>query len=276
MYTDLECLLKNHVASEITKKSDVMMTLLELFQQIEAEKAASKVGLAGDDAKNQVGEVKAEDQEEEDGHEEEQQQEAITDGKKMLQRWPHIEAELYQVFLNRVKDNFHLVLQYSPTGRSFRQKIAKHKELMYLSQIIFMSDLPAPEHEALGRGFFKLEHEKAVNKAIVDGAGAPKLNQYSVTNDKDSQDRVLRCIGKMYLQALEMTKTYAEDQNQILYMTPTMFLRVFNCYKKLLKERQVVVKEISARYEAGLDKIRQTQDAIYSYHQELEKKSPVL
>ena len=35
-----------------------------------------------------------------------------------------------------------------------------------------------------------------------------------------------------------------------------MFLRVFNCYKKLLKERKIVVKDISARYDAGLDKIR--------------------
>jgi len=80
----------------------------------------------------------------------------------------------------------------------------------------------------------------------------------------------------MYLQAQELTKKFAEDQGQILYMTPTMFLRVFNCYKKLLKERQVVVKDIAARYEAGLDKIRQTQEEIYKYHQELEKKSPIL
>jgi septation ring formation regulator EzrA len=59
-------------------------------------------------------------------------------------------------------------------------------------------------------------------------------------------------------------------------MTPTMFLRVFNTYKKLLAERQVVVKDISSRYEAGLEKIRQTQDAIYRYHQELERKAPIL
>jgi|TARA_B110000285_G_C14851549_1_gene480167 uncharacterized membrane protein YccC len=73
-----------------------------------------------------------------------------------------------------------------------------------------------------------------------------------------------------------MTKKFAEDQGQVLYMTPAMFLRVFNCYKKLLKERHVVVKDISSRYEAGLEKIRQTQDAIYRYHQELERKSPIL
>jgi hypothetical protein len=103
--------------------------------------------------------------------------------------------------------------------------------------MIFMNDLPAYELEALGRGFFRLEHEKALTKAILDGTGVPKISQYSVTNDKDSQDRVLRCIVKMYLQAQETTKKFAEEQAQILYMTPTMFLRVFNCYKKLLKER---------------------------------------
>jgi dynein heavy chain len=173
----------------------------------------------------------------------------------MMLKWPHIQAELYRVFLNRVRANFHLVLQYTPTGGGFREKLAKHKELLYLSQMTFFADLPAAELEALGRGFFKLEDERAANKAIIENR-APKANQYSMTGDSDAQERVLSCIVKMYLQAQEMTKRFAEDQGQILYMTPTMFLRVFNCYKKLLKERQVVVKDISGRYEAGLEKIR--------------------
>ena len=193
----------------------------------------------------------------------------------MMLKWPHIQAELYQVFLNRVRANFHLVLQYTPTGGNFREKIARHKQLLYLSQMTFFADLPAHELEALGRGFFKLEHEKAVNKAIIENREV-KTNQYSMSNDKDSQDRVLTSIVRMYLQAQEMTKKVAEDQGQVLYMTPAMFLRVFNCYKKLLKERHVVVKDISSRYEAGLEKIRQTQDAIYRYHQDLERKSPIL
>lgn len=44
----------------------------------------------------------------------------------------------------------------------------------------------------------------------------------------------------------------------------------------MLKERQNVVKDIAERYEAGLDKIRKKQNEIYGYHQELERKSPVL
>lgn len=55
------------------------------------------------------------------------------DGRKMLKRWPHIQAELYKTFLNRIGQNFHLVIQYSPVGNNFRDKINKHKNLMYLT-----------------------------------------------------------------------------------------------------------------------------------------------
>jgi len=177
-----------------------------------------------------------------------------------------VQAGLYDAFLNRVRDNFHLVLQYSPTGLDFREKINTHKELFYLSSVVFTADLPASELEALGRGFFRLEHEKAVLKSIVDGTGVPKVKQYSVTNDTDSKNRVLRCISRMFLQAQELAKSYAREEAQTLYMAPAMFLRLFTCYRKLLKERQAVVKDISSRYEAGLAKIKQTQDAIYRYH----------
>ena len=88
----------------------------------------------------------------------------------MMLKWPHIQAELYQVFLNRVRANFHLVLQYTPSGGNFREKIARHKQLLYLSQMTFFADLPAQELEALGRGFFKLEAEKAAQEAAAQAA----------------------------------------------------------------------------------------------------------
>jgi len=72
----------------------------------------------------------------------------------MMLKWPHVQAELYKTFLNRVKNNFHVVLQYTPTGANFREKITKHKELLYLTTMVFMNDLPAVELESLGRGFF--------------------------------------------------------------------------------------------------------------------------
>jgi len=45
MYKDLECLLKNHVASEITRKPDIMLALANIYQQQREEKNAAKFGL---------------------------------------------------------------------------------------------------------------------------------------------------------------------------------------------------------------------------------------
>lgn len=38
MYSDLECILRNNFASEITRKNDVMMAQSVLFEQLMAEK----------------------------------------------------------------------------------------------------------------------------------------------------------------------------------------------------------------------------------------------
>lgn len=73
-----------------------------------------------------------------------------------------------------------------------------------------------------------------------------------------------------------MCKKFQEDVGQVMYLTPVQFLRVFSCYKKLLKVREKNVKDISGRYEEGLDKIRQKQMELYEYHKRLEEEAPVL
>ena len=50
-----------------------------------------------------------------------------------------------------------------------------------------MEDLPAPELEAMGNGFFQAEHEKAINKSVLDGTGVVKDAQYSMNNDESSK-----------------------------------------------------------------------------------------
>ena len=59
---------------------------------------------------------------------------------------------------------------------------------MYMSQMIFMGDLPASELESLGRSYFKVKNDKAINKAIISGNPNPKLNKYSVNGSDTSQN----------------------------------------------------------------------------------------
>ena len=45
MYVDLEVIMKNFVCSEITRKSDILLSLANIYQQVDAEKTAAKFGL---------------------------------------------------------------------------------------------------------------------------------------------------------------------------------------------------------------------------------------
>lgn len=157
-----------------------------------------------------------------------------------------------------------------------RQRLVENKHLLYLSQVVFLNDLRAPELVALGNGFFSLERTKATIKANLENSGIPQAKRYTVTNDVDSKNRVLKCLGKMYLQAMEVANLYAQEEKQVLYFSPAIYLRLFVCYRKLLKERQFIVKDISHKYESGLEKIKIAQDAIYKYHRELAERTPAL
>jgi hypothetical protein len=49
----------------------------------------------------------------------------------------------------------------------------------------------------------------------------------------------------MFINAQEMTIKYSEEYKHVLTFTPTVYLSVFKCYKKLLKERKEIVKDVS-------------------------------
>jgi len=49
-------------------------------------------------------------------------------------------------------------------------------------------------------------------------------------NDKETTQKVLHSIVKMYLYSQEMAKRYSEEQKHNLLFTPVHFLRIFECY----------------------------------------------
>jgi hypothetical protein len=54
MYKDLETMIKNNCVTEITRKSDIMLTMANIYQQLDLEKKASKFGLAEPESKEEL------------------------------------------------------------------------------------------------------------------------------------------------------------------------------------------------------------------------------
>lgn len=65
---------------------------------------------------------------------------------------------------------------------------------------------------------------------------------------------------RVYQQSLETAKKFGEQYNMVMQFTPVHFLRIFECYRRLLRERHGLVKKASVGYEQGLQTIKETQD----------------
>jgi hypothetical protein len=52
-YSDLECVLKNNMATAIMRKSDITAVLATIYKEIEKEKQGMRLGLSAEDLKKE-------------------------------------------------------------------------------------------------------------------------------------------------------------------------------------------------------------------------------
>ena len=65
----------------------------------------------------------------------------MKDAKSEITKDAQLKNDLYFSFLKRVRKNFHLIFNFTPSGSSFREKMEFHKNLMINSQMIWIQNL---------------------------------------------------------------------------------------------------------------------------------------
>ena len=122
-YKDLETLVKSNVCSEITRQNDILSALVSI--QSQQKKSASALVGGGSQAK------KSEDKKDNDQQAEEFDELAfLKDMRSTIRTNPAARNQLYYSFLQRVRKNFHLIFNFTPSGHDFRVKMDSHKQLM--------------------------------------------------------------------------------------------------------------------------------------------------
>ena len=131
------------------------------------------------------------------------------------------QTKLYQVILKRVQNNFHLVLNYSPSGEGFKERLKEHSALMVWCTMIWATEINGPALKELGH-IFVLDNITEVNRKEIS------------KND----DILLKASVKMYMDTKEAAISYYTESDHILYFTPSTFLNLFLNYNRLNKQRK--------------------------------------
>ncbi|CAH1793738.1 unnamed protein product [Owenia fusiformis] len=160
---------------------------------------------------------------------------------------------MYNFFIERVKQNLHIVLAMSPIGDAFRNRLRQFPSLINCCTIDWFQVWP---EDAL---------EMVANKFLEDVDLDDNVRKESVIMCKHFHESVRDQSEKYY--------TILRRHN---YVTPTSYLELILTFKKLLNQKRDNIMQLKNRYIGGLEKLDFAASQVSVMQQELTDLQPEL
>ena len=169
--------------------------------------------------------------------------------------------QVYEYFVNRLRDNLHIVLCFSPVGTKFRERARKFPALFNECSIDWF--LPWPK-EALFN----------VAKQQIDIFSDLK------TRKEIKEKELPEWMANVHAQVDEACDIYFQQMRKQVFVTPKSYLFFLKSYKNLYSKEMRKLLEAEKNFAAGLQKIKEGKEQVESQekllsvkNEEIKKKS---
>ncbi|KAK6177269.1 hypothetical protein SNE40_015399 [Patella caerulea] len=160
---------------------------------------------------------------------------------------------LFSFFVNRCRENLHIMIAFSPIGDAFRNRLRQFPSLINCCTIDWFQ--PWPE-DAL---------ERVANKFLEDAD----------IEDQEKKESVHMC--KYFHQSTRiLSEKFLEELGRHNYVTPTSYLELIYAFKNLLQKKQDEIMKAKRRYIVGLEKLAFASSQVADMQKELEELQPQL
>jgi dynein heavy chain len=160
---------------------------------------------------------------------------------------------LWNFFVERVREQLHVVLAMSPIGDAFRTRIRMFPSLVNCCTIDWFQSWPDDALTVVAHRFLEdVELEDSVRAGCVDMC--KEFHQ----GTRALSERFLNTLGRHN------------------YVTPTSYLELISTFKTLLAKKRNEVMKLKKRYEVGLEKLESAASQVASMQEELEQLKPQL
>ena len=158
-------------------------------------------------------------------------------------------SDLFQVFMNRVKKNLHIILVFSPFGTVFKDSMLSYPALRSETTIDWYMPWSQDALESVGSATLK----KADNlKSIV-----------SV------------CVN-IHKSVEKFADKFMKDTKRFTAITPSRYFELLTTFNSKLKKKQVENEELINKYSNGVDQILTTRKQIDEMSKQLNTDIPIL
>uniref|UniRef100_A0A383W453 AAA+ ATPase domain-containing protein n=1 Tax=Tetradesmus obliquus TaxID=3088 RepID=A0A383W453_TETOB len=162
---------------------------------------------------------------------------------------------LYSFFLNRVRDNLHVMLCFSPVGDKFARRAMQFPGLINGCTIDWF--LPWPE-EAL----------TSVSGKFID--------EFPMACGEDVKSKLKLMMGHVHVYVTAACKEYFEKFRRHVYVTPRSYLSFIQGYKELYSKKWGYTQELAVSIQAGLQKMVEAKEDVNKMKAELAIKNQEL
>lgn len=161
------------------------------------------------------------------------------------------DTEIYLQFVERSRQNLHVVLAFSPIGEAFRRRLRMFPSLVNCSTIDWFLPWPNDALKTVAQQF--LEEEELDNPEAI------------VSVCVDMQERVAA-----------VSEEFKQEMRRYNYVTPTSYLELISTFKNILKKRREMIQRNIDRYSKGLKQLSQATTTVLELEEMLDKLRPEL
>lgn len=161
---------------------------------------------------------------------------------------------VYQFFINRVRDNLHIVFATSPVGDTFRTRCRMFPSLVNCCTIDWFDEWPKDALLSVSKRFLE----------FVD-LGSDEMREKIAT----------LCVG-LHESVGQLSKKFYAELKRRYYTTPTSYLELINLYTSMLQEKRKELTNSRDKLKNGLKKLAETNEVVAKMQLELEALGPEL
>ncbi|KAI8840277.1 hypothetical protein BC829DRAFT_446998 [Chytridium lagenaria] len=162
-------------------------------------------------------------------------------------------AALYNYFIERVKNNLHIVLCMSPIGDAFRTRLRMFSSIVNCCTIDWFQAWPEDALQAVAKQFL----------------GELTLNTFT-------RDAICQMCRYFHQSSITLSEKFLAALSRNNYVTPTSYLELLNAYKQLYNSKLEEISSVKKRYVGGLDKLQFAAEQVMQMQVDLSELQPQL
>ncbi|XP_004674896.1 PREDICTED: dynein heavy chain 7, axonemal [Condylura cristata] len=160
---------------------------------------------------------------------------------------------LFNMFIDRCRNQLHVVLAMSPIGDAFRIRLRMFPALVNCCTIDWFQSWPEDALQAVASRFLEeIEMSEEVREGCID------------------------MCKSFHTSTINLSTSFYVELQRYNYVTPTSYLELISTFKLLLEKKRSEVMKMKKRYEVGLEKLDSAASQVATMQLELEALQPQL